>query len=106
MEDVRKLPKVEFVRKDDEKIIMDIQSKLSFIGIHYSDENYDTFTFKPKHVKITKPCLSWFVNLTTVKLLIYETYHEKLQSYFDLDIGKLKLHFMITYSFVLRSWWK
>ena len=34
MEVVRKMLKVEFVRKDDEQIIMDIQSKLCFIGIH------------------------------------------------------------------------
>ena len=34
MEDVRKMPKVESVRKDDEKILMNKQSKLSFIGVH------------------------------------------------------------------------
>ena len=69
MEDVRKMLKVEFFGKDDEKILMDIRSKLCFFGVHESDEIYDTFTFKPKHVKITKPCLSWFLNLTTVKIV-------------------------------------
>ena len=64
---VRKMLKVQFVRKDDEKIWMNKQSKLCFIGVHYSDENYDPFNFKPKHVKMTKPCLSWFLNLTTVE---------------------------------------
>ena len=34
MEDDRKMLKVEFVRKDDEKILMDIQSKLCFVGVH------------------------------------------------------------------------
>ena len=34
MEDVRKMLKVEFVRKDDEKILMNKQTKLSFIGVH------------------------------------------------------------------------
>ena len=34
MEVVRKILKVEFVRKDDEQILMDKQSKLSFIGVH------------------------------------------------------------------------
>ena len=34
MEDVRKMLKVEFVRKDDEKILMNEQSKLSFIVVH------------------------------------------------------------------------
>ena len=33
MEDDRKMLKVEFVRKD-EKILMDIQSKLCFVGVH------------------------------------------------------------------------
>ena len=34
MEDVRKMLKVEFVRKDGEKILVNEQSKLSFIGVH------------------------------------------------------------------------
>ena len=33
MEDVRKMLKVEFFGKDNEQILMDIQSKLCFIGI-------------------------------------------------------------------------
>ena len=34
MEDVRKMLKVEFVRKDDEQILMNKQSKLSFVDVH------------------------------------------------------------------------
>ena len=34
MKDDRKMLKVEFVRKDDEKILMDIQSKVCFVGDH------------------------------------------------------------------------
>ena len=33
MEDVRKMLKKEFARKDDEKELMNKQSKLSFIGV-------------------------------------------------------------------------
>ena len=56
MENVRNRIKIEFIKKDeDEKMVKQWQSKLTFNGIHKSYENYDSFTFKQNEVLLDKP---------------------------------------------------
>ena len=55
MEDNRNRLKVEFIRKDDTNKIIKQQSELTFIGIHKSYENYDSYTFKQNEVLMDKP---------------------------------------------------
>ena len=45
LEDVRNRLKIEIIKKDDIKNIINQQSKLTFNGIHKSYENCDGFTF-------------------------------------------------------------
>ena len=75
------------------------QSKLTFNGIHKSYENCDSYTFQQNEVLIDKPIYLGLSVLELGKLLIYETYYDKLQPY----IGQENIHlpFMDTDSFVL-----
>ena len=99
MENVRNRNKVEFTRKDDTDNIMKQQSKLTFNGIPRSYENYDSYTFKQNEVFMDKPIYLGFSVLELSKILIYETYYDKLQPYFGLE--NLHLHYMDTDSFVI-----
>ena len=90
MENVRNRVKVEFIKKEDTHKIIKQQSKLTFNGIHKSYENYDSYKFKQNEVLIDKPIYLCFSVLELSKLLMYETYYDKLQQYFEED--KLKLH--------------
>ena len=61
------------VRKDDTDKIIKQQSKLTFNGIHKSNENYDSCTFKQNEVLMDKPIYLGFSVLDLNKLLMYET---------------------------------
>ena len=74
--------KVEFIRKDDTKKFIKQQSKLTFNGIDKSYENYDCITFKLDEIPMDKPVYLGFSVLELSKLLMYETYYDKLQPYF------------------------
>ena len=99
MESVRNSLKIKFVKKDDYREIIKQQSKLTFNGIHKSYENCDTYTFKQNEVFMDKPIYLGFTVLELSKLLMYETYFDKLQPYFRQE--KIQLHYMDTDSFVL-----
>ena len=75
------------------------QSKLTFNGTHKSYERYDSYTFKQNEVLMEKPIYLGFTVLELSKLLMYETYYDKLQSHFGQE--KFQLRFMDTDSFVL-----
>ena len=60
---------------------------------------YDSYIFKQNEVLMDKPIYLGFSVLELSKLLMYETYYDKLQPYFGLEI--LQLHYMDTDSFVL-----
>ena len=100
MENVRNRIKVEFIKKDEEEKIVKQQSKLTFNGIHKSYENYDSFTFKQNEVMFDKPIYLGFTVLELSKLLMYESYYDKLFNHI-LDKKILQLHYMDTDSFVL-----
>ena len=99
MENVRNRLKMKFIKKDDHKEIIKQQSKLTFNGIHKSYENCDSYTFKQNEVLMDKPIYLGFTVLELSKLLMYETYYDKLQPYFGQE--NLQLHYMDTDSFVL-----
>ena len=85
MENVRNRIKVEFIRKDDTDKTIKQQSKMTFNGIHKSYEIYDSYTFKQNEVLMDKPIYLGFSVLGLKNLLMYETYYDKLQTYFGLQ---------------------
>ena len=99
MENVRNRVKIEFIKKDDDEKFFREQSKLKFNGIHKSYTKYDSYTFKQNEVFMNKPIYLGFALLELSKLLMYETYYDKLQPYFALE--NLQLQYMDCDSFVL-----
>ena len=99
MENVRNRLKIKPVKKDEYKEIIKLQSKLTFNGIHKSYENCFIYTFKQNEVLMDKPIYLGFSVLELSKLLMYETYYDKLQPYFGQE--NIQLHYMDTDSFVL-----
>ena len=99
IENVRNRIKVEFIKKDDIEKISKQQSKLTFNGIHKSYTNYDSYTIKQIEVLMDKPIYLGFALLELSKLLMYQTYCDKIQPYFGEK--NLQLHYMDTDSFVL-----
>ena len=85
-------------KKNDYKEIKKQQSKLIFNGIHKSYENCDSYTFKQNDVLMDKPIYLGFSVLELSKLLMYETYYDKLQPYFGQE--NIQLHYMFKDSFV------
>ena len=90
MENVRNRLKIKFVKKDDYRENIKHQSKLTFNGIHKSYENCDSYTFKQNEVLMDQPIYLGFSVLELRKLLMYETYYDKLQPYFGRE--KIQLH--------------
>ena len=99
MENVRNRLKSKFIKKDNYKKIIEYQSKLTFSGIHKSYENCDSYTIKQNEVLMDKPIYLGFTVLELSKLLMYETYYDKLQPYFGQE--NIQLHYMDCDSFVL-----
>ena len=99
MENVRNRLKIKFIKKVDYREILKQQSKLTFNGIHKSYENCDSYTFKQNEVLMDKPIYLGFTVLELSKLLMYETYYDKLKPYFGQE--NIQLHYMDCDSFVL-----
>ena len=99
MENVSNRLELEFTKKDDYEKIINQQSRLNFSDIHKSYENCDSYRFKQIEVLMDKPIYLGFAILKLNKLLMYETYYDKLQPYFEEK--NLQLHYMDTHSFVL-----
>ena len=99
MENVRNRLKIKIIKKDDYREIKKQQSKLTFNGIHKSYENCDSYTFKQNEFLMDKPIYLGFAVLELSKLLMYETYYDKLQPFFGQE--NIKLHYMYCDSFVL-----
>ena len=90
--------KIKFIKKADHREIIKQQSKLTVNGVHKSYENCDSYTFKQNEVLMDKPIYLGFSVLELSKLLMYETYYDKLQPYFGHEI--IQLHYMDTDRFV------
>ena len=92
MENVRNRLKIKFIKKDGYREIIKQQSKLTFNGIHKSYENCDSYTFKQNEVLMDKPIYLGFSVLELSKLLMYETYYDKLQP--DFGEKNIQSHYM------------
>ena len=99
MEDVRNRIKNEFVKNTNERKILQFQSRLDFNGIRKSYQDYDTYTFKSNIIKMEKPIYLGFCILELSKLLMYETYYDKLQKYFGID--GIQIHYQDTDAFIM-----
>ena len=100
MEDVRNRIKVEFVKSTDEKKMRrEYQSRLDSDGIHKSYQAYDSYTFKTNVIKMEKPIYLRLDILELSKLLMYETYYDKLQKYFGQD--GIQIHYQDTHAYVM-----
>ena len=71
MQNVRNRLNIVFIEKDDIEEIIQQQSKLTFNGIHKSNESYDSYTFKQNEVLMDKPIYLGFSVLELSKLLMY-----------------------------------
>ena len=68
MENVRNCLKLELFEEDDNKNTIKQQSKLTFKGIHKSNENCDSYTLKQKDIYMEKPIHVGFAVLELSKL--------------------------------------
>ena len=98
MENVRNRLKVEFHKKNDIEKIIKQQPKITFNRIHISYTIYDSYTFKQNEVMIDEPIYLGFAVLKFNNLSMYETYQDKLQSYFG--VNYIQYHFIDTDAFV------
>ena len=89
MENVRNRLILEIFKKDEYKKIIKQQSKLSFNGIHKSYENCDSCLFRKNEVLLEKPIYLGFAVLELIKLHMYETYYDKLQTNFGQENTQL-----------------
>ena len=98
-ENVRKRLGLNFFRKDEYKDFIKYHAKLTFIGIHRSHENCDSYVFRKNEVPMDKPIYLGFAVLDLSKLHMYETYYDKLQPYLGQE--NIQLHYMDTDAFIL-----
>ena len=98
MGNVRNHLKKEFIKKDEFQKLIKEQSNLTFNGIHKSYENCDSYAFKQIEVLMDMPMCLGFSVLELSDLLLYETYYDKLQPFFDQKT--LHLLYMDTDSFI------
>ena len=75
------------------------QSRLDLDGIHKSYQDYETYTFKKNVLRMEKPIYLGIVILELSKLLMYETYYDKLPKYFEED--GIQLHYQDTDALVI-----
>ena len=73
MENVRNRLKLEFCKKYEYKKIIKQASKLTFIGIQKSYENFDSYVFKQREVLMDKLFYLGFAVSEVSKLHMYET---------------------------------
>ena len=99
MENVRNRLKINFIKKDDYREIIKQQSKLTLNGVHKSYGNCDSNTFKQNELLMDEPIYLGFTGIELSKLLMHETYYDKLQPYFGQE--NLHLNYMDTDSFLL-----
>ena len=99
METVRNRCTIDFIKKDETDKFSKQQSKLTFDGIHKTYKNCDSYTFKQNEVFLDKPIYLGVAILELSRLHMYETYYDKLQSFFGME--RIQLHHMDCVSFAL-----
>ena len=85
----------------EKDIIFKQQSKITFNRTQKSDTLNDFSCFKKKEIRLDKPIYVGFAILKLSKLLMYDTYYDKLQPYFGQE--NIQLCYMDTGSFVISK---
>ena len=98
-ENVRFRTKMEVIKTDDIEKIITQQTKLSFKGFQKPYTNCDCYTFEENEVLMDKPSCLGFAVLKLSQLLMFQTYNNKLQTFFEEKF--LQLHYMDFESFIL-----
>ena len=100
MKNVQIRLRLEIIKKDKYKKIVEQQSKMTFSGIHKSYEYCDGYSFKQNEIKMDKPIYLGLAVLELNKLQMHGTFYDKLQPYFGQE--KSQLHYKDTDAFLLR----
>ena len=87
------------IKEEDDEENVNQLSKLNFNGTHKSYTNYDSYTFERIEFLMDKPFCLGIAALELSKLLMYETYYDALQPYFEQE--NLQVHYIDTDAFVL-----
>ena len=98
MENVRDRTNLEFIDHSQIDQIIKRQSKLSFKSIVFLYSKFSVYKFDKEKTVFEKPIYLGFTVLELSKLLMYDFYYNKLQSYWKQSI---QLHYMDTDSFIL-----
>ena len=89
---------LDLIDKSDTHRKINRQSKLSFDDKIVEYEKFNLYSFNKETFKFTKAIYIGFSVLELTKLLMYEWYHDKMQSYFGED--NLELHYLDTDAFI------
>ena len=98
IENIRKRLNIDLIDKSDTHRILNRQSKLSSDDKIAEYEEFSLYSFNEESIKFTKPIYVGFSVLELTKLLMYEWYYDKMQTYFGED--NLELHYLDTDSFI------
>ena len=98
IENIRKRSNIDLIDKSDIHRILNRQSKLSFDDKIAEYGKFNLYSFNKETIKFTKPIYVGFCVLELSKLLMYEWYHDKMQTSFGED--NLELHYLDTDSFI------
>ena len=82
-ENVRYKTKMEVIKTDDIEKIITQQTKLSFKGFQKPCTNCGCYTIEQNEVLMDKPSCLGFAVLKLSKLLMFQTYNDKLQTFFE-----------------------
>ena len=84
----------------DEKRIFKAPTILNFNRMTVYYKNYSSYAFKNNVLELSKPIYFGSCILEFPKLLMYETYYDKLQKYYG---DKIQLHYTDCDSFVMSA---
>ena len=98
MKNVRERVNLDIIPHTNIDQIIKRQSKLSFKGINMHYSTFSLYKFDKEKTVFDKSIYLGFSVLELSKLLMYEFYYHKLQSYYNKNV---KLHYMDTDSFIL-----
>ena len=98
MENLLKRLSIKLLKNTDEVEILKKQTKLNFNGILTHYDGYCSYGFKTNALEMSKPIYLGATILELSKLLMYETFYDKLKIYYN---NKIKLHYTDCDSFVM-----
>ena len=87
--------RLDFTRKYEYKKTIKQQPKLTLDGIHISNENCDSYSFKQKELKMDKPLHLGSAVSDLSKLLMYETSYDDCNHILDKKVFNYIIWIMI-----------